>query len=129
MVAVPARPRPIHLLAWILPAVVVVGAWIALLWTLRPTWGYCVDGIDAAHSYCDQGVFNLGAQLGTIGLLVLLTAYVVLALALRGERRRLVLTVALVVIAIACVAAFALMFQPLEEIPMRIVDETSRPAT
>ena len=120
MVAVPARPLPLHLVAWILPVVVFVGGWIGMLWLLRPEWGYCIDGIDAAHSFCDDGVFSLGAQIGTVGLIALLTAFIVLVLAVRGPRRRRVLTVALIVLAIACVAAFALMFQQLEQIPMRI---------
>jgi hypothetical protein len=105
---------------WIVPVVAFVGAWIGMLWLLRPRWGYCMDGIDAAHSFCDDGVFSLGAQLGTVGLVVLLTAYIVLVLAVRGPRRGLVLAVSVVVLAIACVAAFALMFQHLEEIPFRI---------
>ena len=91
-----------------------------MLWLIRPTWGYCVDGIDAAHSFCDDGIFSLGAQLGTVGLIVLLTAYVVLVLTARGPRRGTVLAISLVVLAVACVAAFALMFQQLEQIPFRI---------
>jgi hypothetical protein len=45
---------------------------------------------------------------------------VVFALTMRGARRRIVLTISLAVLAIACVAAFALMFQQLEQIPFRI---------
>ena len=91
-----------------------------MLWLLRPHWGYCADGIDAAHSFCDDGVFSLGAQLGTVGLTVLLAAYVVLVLAVRGTPRRIVLTIALVVLAVACLASVVLLFQPLEQIPFRL---------
>ena len=91
-----------------------------MLWLLRPRWGYCADGIDAALSFCEDGVYSLGAQLGTAGLIVLLTAYIVLVLTVRGPRRGRVLAASLVVLAIACLAALALLFRILEEIPMRI---------
>ena len=59
VVAVPARPRPLYAARWIIPVVVFVGGWIGMLWLLRPTrWGYCIDGIDAAHSFCDDGVLQ-----------------------------------------------------------------------
>jgi hypothetical protein len=122
MVAVPARPRTRHLIAWILPVVAGVGTWIALLWLWRPTWGYCVDGAEAASSYCDSGVHSLGAQIGSVGLGMLLVAFVVLALTLRGPRRRAVLIGSIVVLGIACIAAAGLVFTPLEDVPMRIVE-------
>ena len=106
---------------WIIPVVVVVGTWIGMLWLIRPRWGYCADG-GPADSFCDSGVYSLGAQLATVGLIVLLIAHVVLALTVRGGSRRIVLTISVVVLAVACLAALVMLFQVVEDIPMPIVD-------
>ena len=118
MVAVPARPRPLNRTQWILPVAVIVGSWIVGLWFGRPRWGFCADGIEGVESFCGTGVYNLGAQLGTVGLLVLLVAYVTLALVVKGPRRKVVLTLAVVALGIACLVAAVVLFTVTEPIPV-----------
>ena len=116
MVAVPARPRPLNRVQWIVPVVFIVCTWIVGLWFGRPRWGFCADGIESVESFCGTGVFSLGAQLGTVGLLVLLVAYVILALVVKGPRRKVVLTLAVVALGIACLVAAVLLFTVTESI-------------
>ncbi|MEO8263685.1 MAG: hypothetical protein ABI566_14045 [Pseudolysinimonas sp.] len=108
-----------RLARWVLPVAAAVAGWSALLWALRPHWAYCVDGIDAAHSYCDDGVFSVSAQLGIAGLLVLLVAYSIVVVTVK---RRPVRIAGIVVIAVAMLASLALLEVPLEEVPLTIVD-------
>lgn len=85
-------------LPWALPAVVLTGVWILLLWLSRPTWAYCVDGPDPSTSGCESGTLSLAAVVGTVLLAALLVGYLVLALVVRGPRRRVVLGIGFAVL-------------------------------
>jgi hypothetical protein len=101
---------------WLLAAVLLVGATIAGLWLLRPTYGYCIEA--GPHAGCGDGVFSLAAVIGTIGLAALLVVYVALVITTRGPRILHVRVIGLAALVVAAIAAFALLGAPLEQIPL-----------
>jgi hypothetical protein len=111
--------------AWVLvgSGAVVAAASIVFFWLNLPEWGYCIE--EGPNRGCETGEFTSNAIAGTAAVLVGLALLVFGVVLARGERRRLVIAIAIAAFLALLLVGWVLQHAPLEEIPMPVAPHVS----